>query len=254
MKKKIIIALSIIAAIVLIGFITLKIMTKNAERNGEDIEGGTAPGLQPRHHARHQQRHDQLDRHDDGRKQQRVADGDREFPAAGHAAEVVEREGAVAGHRLEGDQRERVEEEDAQEQSCRHQEQIGQSLAVHGVSFDAAVNKANAGFALILQNWTGTFFSGTFSQSQYPSEITLATPNVFQHFSINLASFNPGAVPTGQTWQIAWQMDEFAYGGPVAGDQLIIDNVMVTMVPEPSSLALTLLGAASFAFLRRRRV
>jgi len=128
------------------------------------------------------------------------------------------------------------------------------NLGDYTLSFDAAVNKANAGFALILQNWTGTFFSGTFSQSQYPSEITLATPNVFQHFSINLASFNPGAVPTGQTWQIAWQMDEFAYGGPGTGDQLIIDNVMVTMVPEPSSLALTLLGAASFAFLRRRRV
>jgi hypothetical protein len=127
------------------------------------------------------------------------------------------------------------------------------NLSDYTLSFDAAVNKANGGFALIVQNWTGTFFSGTFSQSQYPTEITLATPNVFQHFSINLASFNPGAVPTGQTWQIAWQMDEFAYGGPGTGNQLIIDNVMVTMVPEPSSLALAFLGAASIAFLRRRK-
>src|SRR5882757_7740040 len=39
MKKKIIIALSIIAAIVSIGFITLKIMTKNAERNVETEKG-----------------------------------------------------------------------------------------------------------------------------------------------------------------------------------------------------------------------
>jgi PEP-CTERM motif len=128
------------------------------------------------------------------------------------------------------------------------------NLADYTLSFDAAVNKANGGFSLIVQNWTGTFFSGTFSQSQYPTEITLATPNVFQHFSINLGSFNAGAVPTGQTWQIAWQMDEFTFGGPGTGDQLVIDNVQLTMVPEPSSLALALLGAGSFAFLRRRRV
>jgi PEP-CTERM motif len=128
------------------------------------------------------------------------------------------------------------------------------NLGDYTLSFDAAVNKANGGFALILQNWTGTFFSGTFSQSQYPSEITLATPNVFQHFTINLGTLNPGAAPTGQTWQIAWQMDEFAYGGPGTGYQLIIDNVMVTMVPEPSTVALAVLGAASFGFLRRRKV
>src|SRR3954464_4153455 len=53
------------------------------------------------------------------------------------------------------------------------------NLSDYTLSFDAAVNKANGGFALIVQNWTGTFFSGTFSQSQYPTEITLATPNVF---------------------------------------------------------------------------
>jgi hypothetical protein len=48
-------------------------------------------------------------------------------------------------------------------------------------------------------------------------------------------------------------MDEFAYGGPGIGDQLIIDNVMVTMVPEPSTCALAILGAAGFAVLRRRK-
>jgi hypothetical protein len=127
------------------------------------------------------------------------------------------------------------------------------NLSDYTLSFDALVNKANGGFALILQNWTGTFFSGTFSQSQYPSEITLPTANTFQHFSINLGTFNAGAVPTGQTWQIAWQMDEFTFGGPGTGDQLVIDNVQLTMVPEPSSLALAVLGMASFAFLCRRK-
>ena len=64
---------------------------------------------------------------------------------------------------------------------------------------------------------------------------------------------NPGAVPTGATWQIAWQMDEFTFGGPGTGDQMVIDNVMVTMVPEPSTMALAVLGAASFAALRHRK-
>lgn len=127
------------------------------------------------------------------------------------------------------------------------------NLSDYTLSFDAEVNKANGGFALIVQNWTGTFFSGTFSQSQYPTEITLPTANVFQHFSINLGSFNAGAVPTGQTWQIAWQMDEFTFGGPGTGDQLVVDNVQLTRVPEPSSLALGLLSAAGFAIWRRRK-
>lgn len=127
------------------------------------------------------------------------------------------------------------------------------NLSDYTLSFDAAVNKANGGFALVLQNWTGTFFSGTFSQSQYPTEITQATPNVFQHYSINLGTLNPGAVPTGATWQIAWQMDEYTFGGAGTGDQMVIDNVQVTMVPEPSSLALGLLGAGCLAVLRRRK-
>ncbi len=127
------------------------------------------------------------------------------------------------------------------------------NLSDYTLSFDALVNKANGGFALIVQNWTGTFFSGTFSQSQYPTEITLPTANVFQHYSINLGSFSAGAVPTGQTWQIAWQMDEFTFGGPGTGDGMVIDNVQVTMVPEPSSIGLAILGIASLAVLRRRK-
>ncbi|WP_301005822.1 hypothetical protein [Mesorhizobium sp.] len=35
------------------------------------------------------------------------------LPATGHGAEIVEREGAVAGHRFESDEHERIEEEDA---------------------------------------------------------------------------------------------------------------------------------------------
>jgi hypothetical protein len=126
------------------------------------------------------------------------------------------------------------------------------SLGDYTLSFDALVNKNPGGFTMTFQAWTGTGFSGTFSESAGP-EFNLATPNVFQHFSINLGTFNPGAVPTGGTLQIAWQMNEYQFGGPGTGNQMIIDNVVLTLVPEPTAFALVGLGAATLLGIRRRR-
>jgi hypothetical protein len=128
------------------------------------------------------------------------------------------------------------------------------NLSDYTLSFDALVNKANGGFGITVQSWANTGFGGTFSQSSSASDYGIATANVFQHFSINLGTLGAGLITTGQTLQLAWQMDEFMYGGPGTGDQLVIDNVQLQMVPEPSSLALGALGALSgFAFLRRRK-
>jgi hypothetical protein len=129
------------------------------------------------------------------------------------------------------------------------------NLSDYTLSFDALVNKANGGFELVVQAWSGQYFSGTLSQGSTASDIRLATPNVFQHYDINLGTLSSGLVPTGATLQIAWQMDEFTYGGPGTGNELVIDNVQLTMaVPEPSSMALGALGLAAFALrLRRNR-
>jgi hypothetical protein len=126
------------------------------------------------------------------------------------------------------------------------------NLADYTLSFDALVNKANGGFAFIVQAWAGTFFSGAMSSSQTASDIRLVTPNVFQHYDINLGTLNGNLVPTGATLQIAWQMDEFTFGGPGTGDQMVIDNIRLTMVPEPSTLALGALGLGVFVLIRRR--
>ncbi len=130
------------------------------------------------------------------------------------------------------------------------------NLSDYTLSFDALVNKANGGFGLTVQSWANSGFSGTFSQSQSASDNGISTPNVFQHFSVNLGTMGPGLITTGQTLHIAWQMDEFMYGGPGTGNEMIIDNVQLTMAaaPEPSSIALCALGAVGgFAFLRRRK-
>jgi hypothetical protein len=127
------------------------------------------------------------------------------------------------------------------------------NLSDYTLSFDALVNKANGGFGVNVQAWTGTFFGGTGpTQSGTTSDISIATPNVFQHFDLNLGTFSPGLIPTGGTLQIAWQMDEYMYGGPGTGDELVIDNVKLQMVPEPATFALAGLGAVGLMLFRRR--
>jgi len=121
------------------------------------------------------------------------------------------------------------------------------------LSFDALVNKANGGFGVTVQAWTGTGFGGSGpSQSGTTSDIGIATPNVFQHFDLNLGTLSSGLVPTGGTLQIAWQMDEYMYGGPGTGDELVIDNVKLQMVPEPATFALAGLGGLTLLLFRRR--
>lgn len=128
------------------------------------------------------------------------------------------------------------------------------NLGDYTLSFDAKVNKSG-GFGLIVQSWSGTYFSGATSSSSSPSDYAISTPGQFEHFSVNLGTLNPGVNMTGQTLQLAWQMDEYMYGGPGTDDQLVIDNVELTMaVPEPSTCALaTLGGIAGILTLRRRK-
>lgn len=131
------------------------------------------------------------------------------------------------------------------------------SLSSYTLSFDAQVNKAGGGFSLIFQDWANSGFSGAMGSSSDPTEMTIATPGSFQHFSVNLGNFTNGgtpANPAGQTWQIAFQMDEFTFGtAPNTGNQLIIDNVGITMAPEPSTLALGALGALVLFRSRKNR-
>ncbi len=138
------------------------------------------------------------------------------------------------------------------------------NLGDYTLSFDAEVNAANGGFQLIAETFSGgVISSGTLSGHGIISpNIQLGTANVFQHFSYNLSQFavDPfGAtshlpVPTDQAWQIAFaiQTGTGPWNEPTTGAQLIIDNIQLTMVPEPAPVTLCALGglAVAFAFLR----
>jgi hypothetical protein len=80
----------------------------------------------------------------------------------------------------------------------------------------------------------------------------------WQH--VSLALNNPvwtanGLTPQGSIWQVQFQLNgwQLAGGGPATGEQVVLDNLSLSMVPEPASIALLGLGlTAGIASLRRR--
>jgi hypothetical protein len=134
------------------------------------------------------------------------------------------------------------------------------SLSDYTLSFYA---QANAGtLALILQSWQSNGY-GTY-QGQlntypvppgYGNDLTLNP--TYTLYSLNLGNTSifqseEGFQPNGGTILITFQLDG---GGPTPyTDTLDISDLSLTMVPEPSSLALCALGGlGAFAVLRQRK-
>jgi hypothetical protein len=105
------------------------------------------------------------------------------------------------------------------------------NLSDYILTFDALANRDSGGFQIMLQTWSGANFSGTGPlTSSSISDVILGPANVFVHCSINLGTkLSAGASATAKSWQIAFVMDEAYFGGPGVGNQLTIDNVVVTM-------------------------
>ncbi len=104
-------------------------------------------------------------------------------------------------------------------------------LSNYVLSFDAKANRKGGGLQIILQTWSGTGFSGTGPlTSSSLADVILGDSNVVTHCSVNLGTqLRPGASATAHTWQVAFVMDEAYFGGPGVSNQLIIDNLAVTM-------------------------
>jgi len=132
------------------------------------------------------------------------------------------------------------------------------SLSAYTLSFDA---EANAGtLRLNLQSWAGNgyvTYQGQMSTAPdvpgYGNDLTLYP--TYTHYSLNLGnssvfqSYLDGFQITGGTILITFQLDG---SGPTPyTDTLNIDNLELTMVPEPSALALLAVGSAGIFGWRR---
>ena len=135
------------------------------------------------------------------------------------------------------------------------------NLSDYVLSFDISATAGS--LQLQIQTWSGNGFggvmSGTLNTAPNPPGFgnDLALTSSFVHYSLNLGNLtvfpDRGTFsPLGGTWQIAFQHNGGGNGIP---SQLVlnIDNVVLTMVPEPSTFALAGLGGAAMMFIRRRR-
>lgn len=134
------------------------------------------------------------------------------------------------------------------------------------LSFDAqSVGSVAGSLNIQIQSWTGAGFGGSQTGTLntapaspgYGNDLTLNP--TWTHYSLNLGDtsifMNQGTFnPSGGTWQMAFQLD-----GPGAGangwtETLNVDNLQVTMVPEPTILALSGMGISLTGLLIRRRL
>jgi hypothetical protein len=135
------------------------------------------------------------------------------------------------------------------------------SLGDYTLSFDAMANGGS--LRLNLQSWAGNgydTYTGQLSTAPdspgYGNDLSL-TPG-YTHYSLNLGNNSVfqssigGFQIQGGTLMITFQLD--GGGATPYTDALVIDNLALTMVPEPSSLALCALGGLGvFGFLSRRK-
>lgn len=114
-----------------------------------------------------------------------------------------------------------------------------------------------------IQTWTGTGFGGTMTGSGITEGANgsgaISLNSTYTLYSLNLGNSSvfqtvgAGFMPNAGTYQVAMQMN--AGGSTPYTDTLDIDDLELTVVPEPATLSLCGLGlAAGLTFLRRRRI
>jgi hypothetical protein len=132
------------------------------------------------------------------------------------------------------------------------------SLGDYTLSFDAMANAGS--LRLNIQSWAANAYvtyQGQMSTAPdspgYGNDLTLNP--TYTHYSLNLGdssvfqSYLDGFQPTGGTILITFQLD--GGGATPYTDTLNIDNLELTIVPEPSALALLAVGSVGFFGWRR---
>jgi len=138
------------------------------------------------------------------------------------------------------------------------------NLSDYTLSFDA-MSTAGGSLNLQLQTWSQPNFGGSGpttlntapASPGYGNDLTLNSS--YTHYDLNLGNStifqnSAGFLPNGGTFQIAFQVNGGGNGNP-SSITFDVDNVTLTMVPEPSSLALGAMGALGglMMVIRRRK-
>jgi hypothetical protein len=119
------------------------------------------------------------------------------------------------------------------------------------LSFDANGSQA-ANIEFVIQTWQGNWGSGPALMVGDVANEPLTAANTWQNFSVNLGAFADGN-PTGGTWQLTFQLNSSQWNGPANTDTLTVDNIALTVVPEPTTLTLVGLGTVGLLTLRRQK-
>lgn len=113
-----------------------------------------------------------------------------------------------------------------------------------------------------IQTWTGTHFGGTMTGGGITAGAngvgTISLSSTYSFYSLNLGNssvfqtVNTGFMPNAGTYQITFQLN--GGGTTPYTDTLDVDDLELSVVPEPATLSLCGLGLASgLMFLRRRK-
>jgi PEP-CTERM motif len=130
------------------------------------------------------------------------------------------------------------------------------TLADYTLSFDLAIQGVDistgyGGLQISVQDGGGIFGSSAVSPFVTPAGGTAGSG--YQHYSYNLGTFTGSLNPTSAN--LAFGIGVVAFGNNMTAspETLLVDNVQVTMVPEPSTFAMILGGLGLFAGWRRYR-
>ncbi len=124
------------------------------------------------------------------------------------------------------------------------------NLSDYVLSFDA--KSTGGSLSIMYQTWELPMYSGQVGTLWTTTDLTL-TPD-FRHYSINLSQMRGDLTPSGAmggTIQLAMQLNG---SGPTPYSYtMVVDNFTLTMIPEPSALALTAFGLAGVVLSSRCR-
>jgi len=134
------------------------------------------------------------------------------------------------------------------------------NLADYTLSFDLAVQGANVsmGYGGLEINVFGPgswIFNGDGARLSFLTGPPTAGSG-YQHFSLNLGTFVADAAllnPTDAAFSVGIGVVAYGNNMTASPETLLLDNLQITMVPEPSTFAMLLGGLGLFAGWRRFR-